>query len=150
MSINVNITGVPELAARLQSPDLIAAPLRRGLDRAGYIVESEAKILSPVDRGRLRASITHEVDPSTVPMFCRVGTNVQYARAVHDGRPPGSMPPMREIAGWAQRHGLPAWPVAVAIARNGTPAQPYLSPALERREREAISAIDDGLRGIQL
>jgi len=148
--INVDISGLPELASRLQSPELIAAPLRRGLDRAGYIVESEAKILTPVDRGRLRASITHEVDPAAVPLFCQIGTNVDYARAVHDGRPPGSMPPISAISGWATRHGLPAWPVAMAIRNNGTRSQPFLVPALERKTNDVMSAIDEGLRSIQL
>jgi len=48
-------------------------------------VEAAAKRICPVDTGRLRASITHEVDASPGKIEGRVGTNVEYAAYVELG-----------------------------------------------------------------
>lgn len=40
-------------------------------------------------------------------------------------------PPIAAVQGWADRHGIPAYLVARAISRNGTPIVPFLRQALE-------------------
>jgi len=75
--------------------------------KACFMVERDAKILCPVDTGRLRSSITHEVKGTTG----RVGSNVEYARAVELG----SEDP----------------------AYNRAP-QPYLRPALHKNEKKIL------------
>lgn len=60
-------------------------PVARDLLKRGRRVESRAKVLCPVDRGRLRSSITHELVSIGGDLVVRIGTNVEYARAVHDG-----------------------------------------------------------------
>jgi len=75
--------------------------------KACLIVERDAKILCPVDTGRLRSSITHEIEGITG----RVGSNVEYARAVELG----SEDP----------------------AYNQAP-QPYLRPALHKNEKKIL------------
>jgi hypothetical protein len=63
----------------------VAADLLRRAIR----VESRAKQLCPVDTGRLRSSITHElVKSGGGVMLARIGTNVSYARDVHEGTRP--------------------------------------------------------------
>jgi HK97 gp10 family phage protein len=47
------------------------------------MIEAEAKRLCPVDTGRLRASITYEIDETR--LIARVGTNVIYAIFVEMG-----------------------------------------------------------------
>lgn len=61
-------------------------PSGRWLYRRGLRIESRAKILCPVDTGRLRSSIT-TTQPRMVGrrLTVTVGTNVNYARYVHDG-----------------------------------------------------------------
>jgi len=49
--------------------------------KACLMVERDAKILCPVDTGRLRSSITHEIEGTTG----KVGSNVEYAKAVEIG-----------------------------------------------------------------
>lgn len=49
------------------------------------MVESAAKRLAPVDTGRLRASITHEVAIDAVGLVGQVGTDVEYAPHVEYG-----------------------------------------------------------------
>jgi len=51
------------------------------INKACLMVERDAKKLCPVDTGRLRSSISHEIEGTTG----RVGSNVEYARAVELG-----------------------------------------------------------------
>lgn len=48
-------------------------------------IESAAKKACPVNTGRLRASITHEVSAEGKEVVARVGTNVEYAAYVEFG-----------------------------------------------------------------
>jgi hypothetical protein len=57
----------------------------RDMYRRGLRVESAAKRGCPVDHGRLRGSITTQIVQSRGKSVVRVGTNVSYARYVHDG-----------------------------------------------------------------
>lgn len=66
----------------LHSPEGAVA---RDLLRRGNRVVNLAKRLCPVDTGRLRNSITAELVRTDAGPACRVGTNVSYARFVHDG-----------------------------------------------------------------
>lgn len=68
--------------ALLRSP---AGPVAQDLLRRGRRVEARAKQLCPVDEGRLRSSITADLVVGSASLACRVGTNVSYARFVHDG-----------------------------------------------------------------
>lgn len=109
--------------------------LANALYRAGLMVEGKAKRKVPVDTGFLRASIhTKQIDWNHV----RVGTSMaQYAAAVEFGSKPHT-PPFEPIREWARRHGIEeaAYPILLKIQREGTPAQPYMRPALlESQER---------------
>jgi phage gpG-like protein len=53
----------------------------RALEKIGMMAESYAKMNAPVDTGRLRNSIAHEVDGSTV----YIGSNVEYAETQEIG-----------------------------------------------------------------
>ncbi len=54
---------------------------KKAINKACLLVVRDAKILCPVDTGRLRSSITHEIEGTTG----RVGSNVEYARIVELG-----------------------------------------------------------------
>lgn len=69
-------------AARLVSRDPM---LRRDALRRTQRVENAAKRECPVDEGRLRNSITSEVILTDAGWEGRVGSNLKYARAVHEG-----------------------------------------------------------------
>ena len=85
----------------------INAENKKIMSKACLMVVRDAKKLCPVDTGRLRASITHEIEGTTG----RVGSNVEYARAVELG----SEDP----------------------AYNRRP-QPYLRPALHKNEKKIL------------
>lgn len=55
----------------------------RALERIGLQAESFAKQIVPVDTGRLRNSITHEVNSREKAAY--IGTNVEYAPYVELG-----------------------------------------------------------------
>lgn len=66
-----------------------------GADEAGKLVvkttlkvSNRAKILTPVDTGNLRASITQVIFKRSGEVVGRVGTNVNYAIYVHEGTRP--------------------------------------------------------------
>ena len=59
----------------------INAENKKMINKACLLVVRDAKILCPVDTGRLRSSITHEIEGTTG----RVGSNVEYCRAVELG-----------------------------------------------------------------
>lgn len=75
-------TNADEVAAQL---DRIVAKIKTPRDlimAAVLIVERQAKARTPVDTGTLRRSVTHGL---LSPTSGQVGTNVEYARFVHDG-----------------------------------------------------------------
>lgn len=51
--------------------------LAKALEEVGLVAEGYAKKACPVDTGRLRNSITHQVRPSEKSVY--IGTNVEYA-----------------------------------------------------------------------
>lgn len=61
----------------------IQAGILRALEKVGLTAEGYAKLECPVDTGRLRNSITHEVVPSEKAVY--IGTNVEYAPFVELG-----------------------------------------------------------------
>lgn len=71
-----------ELTRLLEGPD---GPVGREVLRRTIRVETAAKRLCPVDTGRLRSSITHEVAVDLDGLVARIGTNVEYAPYVEFG-----------------------------------------------------------------
>ena len=132
----IRITGLDGAEAALD-PEILHKPARNLLGRAGKAVEAKAVEKAPNDRGGLRRSITHAVDPAAFPKSVRVGTNLEYARAIELGRPPGKMPPVGPLENWARRTGMGAgmgWPIALKIRDQGTEPKPFLLPAVSEAE----------------
>lgn len=74
---------IPAVNAMLRSP---SGGLARDMYRRGKKVEAQAKRLAPVGKtGRLRSTITTEMVTDAGLPVARIGTNVDYAEAVHDG-----------------------------------------------------------------
>jgi len=83
----------------------LAAPQAEMLERLGVDIEGDAKAHCPVDTGRLRESIGHEVDGDTV----RVTASAPYAAYVEEGH---------RIVAWGHDTG------------RVEPPEPFLRPAL--------------------
>lgn len=95
MTTRFKIEGLEELLKRL-APELYREPLRRFWYRAAEEVLNVARVRAPVDTGRMRASLQQhgadslcEIDPSDVPLWIKIGSNVNrkgfyYPRALDE------------------------------------------------------------------
>lgn len=109
------------------------SPVARDLLRRGLQVESQAKVLCPVDQGRLRASISTTLEFEDGLPVAFVAAPVGYAAAVHEGARP-HWPPPGPLQAWARRHGWTdrsaGFLIGRAIAQRGTIGRPFLRDAL--------------------
>lgn len=80
-AFGITVTGLKEAQAKLHqiSTEMHGRPMVQAMEQATLLVTRSAKILSPVDTGRLRASITPEVRPQDNNIIGVVGSNVEYA-----------------------------------------------------------------------
>jgi phage gpG-like protein len=89
MEFHVDASDILRDAARMQAAvPMVRQELTQAMQRSVLAVEGRAKGLAPVRTGQLRGSITSEVRPAGGVITGIVGTNVPYARIVHDGRGP--------------------------------------------------------------
>ena len=109
----------------------------RALERCGSQAEGYAKDLAPVDTGRLRNSISHQVDDSENAVY--IGTNVSYAPYVElatgiyaDGGRPDPWVYQDDNGNWH-------W-------TRGNPAQPFLKPAVADHKQTYQNIIEDELK----
>lgn len=86
MEIKITIESGKNLAAAFrQFPELVAPYLRDASTKSAFVVEGKAKKLSPVDTGRMRASIGTSLGVRDKGITAIVQTNVFYAIYVHEG-----------------------------------------------------------------
>jgi len=57
----------------------------QNMEKACLLVEGDAKRMCPVDTGRLRASLSHEMEKKGDEVIGRVGTNIEYGVYVEYG-----------------------------------------------------------------
>ena len=124
----VTLTGDAELRRKLQNPEFVRGPVRQFLTKSAILLEQEVKDETPADTGRLRAAITHKVEPFRAIVGVKANSGASsYASHVEFGTKP-HWPPLAALQPWAVRHGFPpgragAFLVARAIARRGTRAR---------------------------
>lgn len=132
-----------ELIALLNSQQ---GPAAAAVMRYGNRVLNRARQLCPVDEGRLRASLTLEMRITPRGPIARIGSNLEYARYVHEGTGiyGPSHQPIRPVSARALR-----WPIknnsgrgrrrfaggstagyVFSMRSSGSPARPFLRDAL--------------------
>ena len=167
--LDIIINGAKEVAEKLQqAAEKSAVAMRKGLKRSAIIIEGEAKRIIYAghpdhlkgDKGRLRGSITHQVDESG--LTAKIGSNVIYARIHELGgviKPKGHpflAIPMPGVKGSPRDHDdlhlatslkgqymlmTNDGEVKYLLRRSVTiPARPYLKPAFEEKGEEASQA----------
>lgn len=131
MDFEMKVSGLEELLKKC-SPTILEKPLRQFFRDALSAIERETKTRTPVDTGRLRASINSKIDTRPVPLWGRVETNTFYAPYVEFGTRP-HFPPPNALAGWANRHGLGEYTFVIcrAIARRGVQGRHMFEKGLE-------------------
>jgi phage gpG-like protein len=128
--ITTHFFGFDKLTKVFRSaPHWLGEEITKGMRQSALAVQRESAILAPVDTGRLRGSITTEIDKAVIPQWAKVGPAVKYGKYVEFGRKPGRMPPPSALIPWMKRHGIPAsaaFLVARAIAKRGIKPKPYM------------------------
>lgn len=107
--------------------------LRQGAHVAGAEIKSLAGKLVPVDTNALRLSIENSARETPSGLLIEVGPSLPYGKKVEVGSPPGTKVDPNALKGWAARKGLNPYAVAKAIEKKGSPAQPYMVPALDQK-----------------
>lgn len=86
VQIKVEIKNLEKITGAFSKyPEKVAPYLRNAAMESAFAVERRAKILSPVDTGRMRASIATSLGIATRGLSSVVSTNVNYAIFVHEG-----------------------------------------------------------------
>ena len=111
--------------------------VQRALERVGEQAEGYAKDLAPVDTGQLRNSISHAVDESEPAAY--IGTNLEYAPYVELGT--GQCNPQGRPTPWVYQDAKGDWHWT-----KGSPAQPFLKPAVADHAQTYRNIIEDELK----
>ena len=108
-------SSLEQFLARLEGSKLtLQAAARRGVHKAGLLVEGDAKNLCPVDTGQLRNSISTQAEDTPAGAKAQVGTNVAYAPYVEFGTGQKGDPAVAHREDWL-----------------GSPPHPFLRPAFQ-------------------
>lgn len=114
--------------------------IARALETIGLVAERYAKEKAPVDTGRLRNSISHQVDDETV----YVGTNVEYAPYLEFGTGKFAESGGRPTP-WSYQDSKGEWHTT-----NGMKPQPYLRPAIDDHMSEYKQIVQNELQNGQI
>lgn len=113
----------------------LEAAKQRGLEKIGLLAEGYAKKLCPVDTGKLRNSITHEVDGDDV----YIGTNTEYGPYVELGT--GIYYP----GGGRKTPWFYEDDKGKGHITSGSPPQPFLKPAATEHTDTYLKALEKEL-----
>ncbi len=153
IQVSAHVEGMDEVLKRFRDPR-VQAIAKKHMTDALIAVEGPAKIKAPVDTGRLRASITHEVQSIGGDMLGVVGSNLEYSVHMEFGtgtqsdQPSGKgrhWPPAAALDLWAQRHGVAGGGKAVAYfigRRGGLKPHKFLRGAWEETESRVIQHLE--------
>lgn len=152
MDIKSEIRGLKEVEEKMNqvTHDVGGGVMQDAFRSAANLVSRDAKLLAPVDRGELRASITPTVRLEGKTIVGVVGSKLFYAPYMElgTGTPAGHSahyPPPDALNVWARRHGIAnGFIVAQAIwKRGGLQPRRFLQKAFEQNQSAIIKLIED-------
>lgn len=152
MSIEVDEASLRRFYKRIDPDNLIKDPLDSFYNRVAKTIQKKAKAKAKAskDTGKLMSSIRVERARLLSGGLRGVAVVVRspYGLYVHEGTAP-HMPPVQALAGWASRHGMSPWAVALSIAERGTRAQPFLRDAAQETARALPIELRVAVAGIE-
>jgi len=125
--LSAEIQGLPELQKKLEGDELLGDSVKKALTKAAITVQNQAKLNATgrpgpnVQTGRLRSSISYEIDASPIPEFARVKSDVIYAAPVE--------------------FGSSRWTSGVSY--------PFLNPALEQSKDKIDQYLNEAAKAIE-
>jgi hypothetical protein len=128
--VKVKIHGLKEMqSAFKRSPKIVADEINSAIKKSILSILARAVPKMPVDTNFLRSR--------NVTIFSKLMGKLEnrapYAIFVHEGTKP-HFPPLHAIERWANRHGIPPFLVARAIARKGTKGKPFYDIAVKESQ----------------
>lgn len=97
--MGVTIKGLSSLEAKINKLNPLAiGALERGVQKAALKVEGDAKMITPVDTGALRDSITISSNSTTNGAVATIGSSLEYAPYVELGTSKSSAQPFLQPA----------------------------------------------------
>lgn len=157
-----------EVIKRLRNDRFVREPLRVALNKVGRMGETDSKRRAPVDFGRLRAAITHQVDDQPMMLSVDIGVigksgELPYAKYMEYGtglthdHPSWPrrvhMVPVSALANWGpvRRNLVSAGAVATSITkRGGLKPRRYLRGMLEDNSGNFIAIIKRAVKEMEL
>lgn len=163
----LEIKGINDVLAKLDV-DKFEKDIQAALDDFGLRVVKQAKILAPVDEGRLRQSINSTPGKLSVT----IDVNVDYAAYIEFGTRKfaaayvSSLPPdwqafaaqfkgasggsfaemIQNLMKWVKRKGIDekaAYPIVLKILREGVRPHPFLYPSVENQRAILIKDLEN-------
>lgn len=80
MKATVKIDGLAEIRKKIRAEGLLADPLRKGFEKAGQVVQEEARKSAPVASGNLREKIKLTISSAAIPKWAKVTANASRKR----------------------------------------------------------------------
>ncbi len=155
LRLNFEIRDRQVRAALARSPGVVRRRAVRGLERGAIEVAREGKRRAPKAESTLTNSIGHRF---TGPMTIEVGPTVRHGDVMEHGREPGGpMPPIEPLIDWIRTRRISpydeamderdlAFVIARSIQQHGTPAQPYMGPAIDAKRDRVTELVRAGVR----
>ena len=144
--LKFNISGVNGARKELNdiADDIHGGEVQEAMQQGAFMVQKSAKRNAPVDTGRLRASIDVTIEWEDQNLRGVMGSNVEYAPYMEMGTEP-HFPPISALEGWARRHNINAYLVALSIAKTGLEARHFFRDALDQHRDEIIKLFNEAV-----
>ena len=148
---NNNIKNIDKLAKKLALlGGNVEGTFKKSIDNQCREIQDEAKLLCPVDKGKLRESIKRRIQVDNGCIKGTVYTNEEYAAYVEFGTGRvGEMTPVADKYPGALSYKQDKWLANIPDVGirwvQGQPAQPYLYPALKNNEDKVLENIKQDL-----
>jgi HK97 gp10 family phage protein len=144
IKVDVKVNGLNKALQNIDQFNLkVQKAVKDVVNESALNVQAGAKQRSPVDTGRLRASIAIEPQ-SQAPYVVRVGTNVQYAEAIEFGTAPRVITPTNKKALFWKGASHPV----KKVNHPGTKAKPFLFPAWEEERPQFLIKLGEALKNV--
>lgn len=128
-----------------QMCSVAADPVESFVGWYGHEVGVNAQRRAPKDTGRMARSVVFRWDQGGGAVY----STAPYAGYVDQGTRP-HWPPPQALAGWAARHGIPAFLVGRKIAEEGTEATHWITHALADTERSLPRLLRDTATTVEM
>lgn len=149
VGLTIEIEGAKELIRVLEgvNRDLKGDRLLEAWERMVEMIGSSAREYAPFDLGYLFASIMEEVLEVADGPLGVIYSDLPYAPFQERGTDP-YFPNLYALEDWADRHGMSAWSVAIAILARGVPAKKFFEQSLLENQDEAFELVGNFIAGI--